>query len=276
MLGCSIATPFRYQGSNAAGSLTSRVYVTFDDGYSDQYDVARSILSRNGVKATFYIVYEWVGQTGFMTWNQIDTLMSEGHEIGSHSRNHPDDMNRLSATQLTNESATVKSLFWTQHNIETLTFAYPHSLGYDNSTVTSALVNAGYLYDRAAGAETWNRLTGTRPWVKSFACDYTDNPDYTFDEFKSYVNKAHGDEAVVLMYHHVADSGEYRVSVAEFTQEMDYLKTKGIVRNEGMSIVGGTLNKADTIPPLLGEVRDFQPTSLTALWHLQRQRGTRP
>jgi peptidoglycan-N-acetylglucosamine deacetylase len=66
-------------GARAAVSLS------FDDARPSQVDVGLPILDRNGVKATFFLVPSNAGarQQG---WKQA---VANGHEIGSHSLDHP-------------------------------------------------------------------------------------------------------------------------------------------------------------------------------------------
>lgn len=66
--------------------------ITIDDGYSTQWTYARGFLNQRGIDATFYIVTQAIQENwvGFMTLPQIRTLAAEGHELGSHTVNHPD------------------------------------------------------------------------------------------------------------------------------------------------------------------------------------------
>jgi peptidoglycan/xylan/chitin deacetylase (PgdA/CDA1 family) len=66
------------------------VALTFDDGYMDAYTDALPILQRHGYTATFYIVSGFVGQPGYMGWDEIRALRNAGMEIGAHSVSHPD------------------------------------------------------------------------------------------------------------------------------------------------------------------------------------------
>jgi peptidoglycan/xylan/chitin deacetylase (PgdA/CDA1 family) len=66
------------------------VALTFDDGYMDAYTAALPILQRHGYTATFYIVSGFVGQPGYMGWEEIRALRDAGMEIGAHSVTHPD------------------------------------------------------------------------------------------------------------------------------------------------------------------------------------------
>ncbi|MBC8160125.1 MAG: polysaccharide deacetylase family protein [Roseiflexaceae bacterium] len=64
--------------------------LTFDDGYLDAYTEALPALQRYGFVGTFYIVNSFVGQPGYMSWQQVAELHEAGMEIGAHTLDHPD------------------------------------------------------------------------------------------------------------------------------------------------------------------------------------------
>lgn len=73
----------------AAGKYKPKsLIITFDDGYDDQYDNALPVLKELGMKATFFIVHNFVGTPNYMSKTQIDNLMIAGMEIGGHSMSH--------------------------------------------------------------------------------------------------------------------------------------------------------------------------------------------
>lgn len=75
-----VGPPFVWpQGKRAAVSLT------FDDARPSQLDAGIPILSEYGVKATFYVSMEGVGQR-LGDWKAV---VAAGHEIGNHSMRHP-------------------------------------------------------------------------------------------------------------------------------------------------------------------------------------------
>src|SRR5204862_1362473 len=47
------------------------IALTFDDGYEDAYNTALPIMQRYSMHGTFYIVNSFVGQPGYMTWEQL-------------------------------------------------------------------------------------------------------------------------------------------------------------------------------------------------------------
>lgn len=79
------------------GNLPSSpsILVTFDDGYLDNINYALPILTRLGIRAIFFVVTGKMGQSHshnpveqYMTWQNLESLCSMGHVIGSHTVSH--------------------------------------------------------------------------------------------------------------------------------------------------------------------------------------------
>jgi peptidoglycan/xylan/chitin deacetylase (PgdA/CDA1 family) len=86
----------------------SEVVVTFDDGFRNQLENAAPILADQGFSACFFLVTGFVGagddevrrfcRERFhlplpvepMDWAGAERLLELGHEVGSHTRSHPD------------------------------------------------------------------------------------------------------------------------------------------------------------------------------------------
>ncbi len=63
-----------------------KLALTFDAAWGDQYtDEILSILEKNNVKATFFLVGSWTDKYG----DKVKKIKAMGHEIGNHSSTHP-------------------------------------------------------------------------------------------------------------------------------------------------------------------------------------------
>ena len=143
--------------------------LTFDDGYADAATKALPILRHYGFSATFYIVTEFVGQPGYLTWEQVKELHEAGMEIGSHTLSHA-ALTGLSLAQARVELVRSKTILERRLGIPIESFSYPagehnaelaelvRELGYSNAVITLAANLPQNLYTlprrRVLGGET--------------------------------------------------------------------------------------------------------------------------
>ena len=93
--GCSLAEAL-------GDDVGSPVAITFDDGTTGQFEQAAPALLERGMTATFFVVTDWVGRPGFMTWDQLRQLVEWGMSVQSHTRSHP-HLSELDAEALRSE-----------------------------------------------------------------------------------------------------------------------------------------------------------------------------
>lgn len=130
------------------------VILAFDDAWKSQFTFAKPILDKYGFKGSFFIVCNYVGKTpDRMTWDDVQTLEKQGHDIESHSMNHI-PLDDLSQQQLNYEIGQSKQCI-IDHSIGTNTnnndistisnnrsvpiFAYPFDIGHANMTVINTV-----------------------------------------------------------------------------------------------------------------------------------------
>lgn len=116
------------------------VAITFDDGYADNYEVAR-FLAENNLRAGFFISTRIVGtSTPFphdlkrlgkaietLTWDQVKDMSAWGHIIGSHTAHHP-NLSELDGAQAINQIKMGQEDLRAKlgESASTHLFAYPH------------------------------------------------------------------------------------------------------------------------------------------------------
>ena len=126
------------------------VLLAFYDNPKSQFENAKPILDKYGFKATFFVVCNWLGRPDRMTWQDINTLQDEGHDIESHSMNHK-RLNHLSASDLDFEIGQSKKCL-ADHNMHSpAIFGSPHGIGWDNSTVVNTIAKY-YEFGRQGNA----------------------------------------------------------------------------------------------------------------------------
>ena len=122
----------------------ARQYVlTFDDGNISDYEVALPILQRHRVGAVFFIVSSWIGQPGFMNWEQVRELHRAGMQIGSHSATHP-YLPKLSKSALCEELIRSREIIEDQIGARVDTFAIP--FGATNNRIEFEVFSADYVH----------------------------------------------------------------------------------------------------------------------------------
>ena len=127
------------------GGLTSLpskpLVITLDDGYGDLYTTAYPILKSFRFKAVAYIVTSFVGQSRYVTSEQIVEMDQNGIQIASHTIDHA-NIGGASLGSATYQLTTSKA--WLQHLIghSVVDFAYPS--GKFSSSAVYALQATGY------------------------------------------------------------------------------------------------------------------------------------
>ena len=118
-----------------------KVMLTFDDGFADNYEIAMPVLEKFGFKGTFFVVTDWVGKPGFMTWFQIREIKKHGHTIGSHTVTHP-FLTEIGLAKVRDEIYNSKRLMQENLGGPVESFCYP--AGRFNPTVKALVQEADY------------------------------------------------------------------------------------------------------------------------------------
>jgi len=121
---------------------------SWDDGGILDLKIA-DLLEKFGLKGTFYIVCDWVGKEGYLTWDNIKDLDKRGFKIGSHTTSHPMDMKILYDDHLFAEINVSKDIIENVlgHSIDT--FCYPR--GRADERVMGLVAEANYVTARGTG-----------------------------------------------------------------------------------------------------------------------------
>ena len=97
-----------FDGIYTGAPLPSKpVVLTFDDGYSDAFTDAFPLLRKYGFGGSFAIVTGFVGQPGYVNWDQVKQMAGSQMEMMSHTVNHA-DLNRSPDAVVRNELVTSK------------------------------------------------------------------------------------------------------------------------------------------------------------------------
>ena len=130
------------------------IILTFDDAYLSVFENAFPILREFGFQATVFVITDFVGQLnlwdvnlGFlkfrhMDWQQLQTLVQAGWEIGSHTRNHV-FLPGCDVTEQRRQLMESREIIEQQLNCSCTTIGYP--FGRVSPETLIAAQEAGYL-----------------------------------------------------------------------------------------------------------------------------------
>jgi len=112
---------------NGSGAVSLKhIALTFDDGYEDFYIDAFPLLKKYNVKATVYVVNDFIGKPDYLTEGEIRVLLSSGLvEIGCHTLHHA-DLTKIPLDQARSEIADAKRQYEKKFARRMDTFAYPY------------------------------------------------------------------------------------------------------------------------------------------------------
>lgn len=137
----------------AKGESTEKTIVlTFDDGYLDNYTNVLPLLKKYEARATFFVVHSKIGHYRYMTHDQIQSLIDNGMEIGSHTINHQ-ILTDIDPQYLSWELATSRYFLKKDYNGYVVrSLSYPN--GMYNSKILAAVKEYGYYWAVTGNAGT--------------------------------------------------------------------------------------------------------------------------
>lgn len=206
--------------------LPAGVLFVFDDALTSQLSTAYPMLATAGIKGTIYVITGTVGDSGYLTWDNLETLNSDGWDIANHTATHP-DLTTLTQEQVETEIETARDAL-NAHGFTGASrhVAYPY--GNYNATVTTAMASALMKSGRIVGPD----MVGTDPNVDGrYSLE-----DYNIQKSVSSATVISGIDAgiaagkfPILMFHRIleTESGQTDWSTAKFQAVIDHIILNG-------------------------------------------------
>jgi hypothetical protein len=155
-------------------------------------------LDKYGFKASFFVVCDWIpsdkeeedDNSEDMTWQDIETLHNEGHDIEAKSFDHK-DLTHLSISDLDFEVGESKKCL-ADHNIDSRVFGTPYGKGWDNSTVINTIAKyydfaiTGFSNLMYLNCDGWNKDQEEQDYQSNIQ---TDCRTYFDDGTLTYANR---------------------------------------------------------------------------------------
>lgn len=209
--------------SNFNSQETGVVSITFDDGFKSVIDNALPLMEEYGYRGTNYVMPDFIGKEGYMTWEDLAVLHNSCWETGSHTMNHP-DLTELSREDVYYEVGESKKIL-AEKGFTVKGLATPY--GEYNKEVLE-IVKESYDYHRTA----WpNGLNNTpldsleRYELKVIG----DHKGISVEEIKDWIFRAKTEKKwIILLFHRVGESGEYNTSMEDFEEILRVINEEDI------------------------------------------------
>ncbi len=142
---------------------TKVAVITVDDGYKSFYERALPILKKYDMPATLFVNTETVGAGDYMSWEELQSSIASGIEVGNHTHSHSYFMNEPAPTRYDAfEADIMKSgeIMLEKLGITPDVFAYPY--GEFDKDMKQVVEATGFRY--AAAQHSGVAHPGTDPY----------------------------------------------------------------------------------------------------------------
>lgn len=172
---------------------TDATILTFDDGDLSIYAIVYPLLKELDMKATFFIVPHFIGEVGYMSWEQVREMSGYRNakgvrlfSFGSHSLTHR-ALGELPKEQVLLEMQESKRIIEEETGEQVVTIALPFGSGAGMNHVIESAKESGYLAVRTSepGAIPAKNIDLTR--VKAFNVE-----NYSSDVFVQHMLRLTG------------------------------------------------------------------------------------
>lgn len=196
--------------------------LTFDDGHEDNVTTALPILNKYGLKTTQCYATNYIEGMDQDVIDGVKAFSTSGHEICSHSVNHP-FLTAVGASQLTTELSHSQQYLQTLTGQPVVAFATPYG-DYDTKVLNA--IKQYYKLHRSVD-EGFNSKDNLNPYnirVQNILSATS------AEQVSAWIAQAQADKTwLVLVYHRVAnDPGAYDCYVNVFEQHIQAILNSGI------------------------------------------------
>lgn len=200
------------------------VSINFDDGWLSAYQNAIPILDTAGFKSNQFIVTSRMfdGFAAYVKVPQILAMQSSGHEIGAHTRTHP-NLTTLTPEQAQLEISSSRDDLIAIGATPVNYFAFPE--GGSNNAIRAMVAGAGFAGARGSDGG-FNRKTTDRFNLARQPMTNTT----TLAQVQALIDQAMTDKTwLILLFHEINASGNtFAVTPELFQQIVNYLATQNI------------------------------------------------
>lgn len=217
----------------------SLLSITFDDGWKSAYRNGVPLLAQYGYKATFYLNPSVLDTESFMSSQDVDALVTSGHEIASHGYQHI-DFTTVTPDEVTAQLSRAADYFHQVRHMQTVQFATP--FGTSDSQVNYAARK--YYASLRTTDDGINTHQNFDPYHLVVLYVGNDTPPAKLAQTIADTQALHG--WLILVYHRVDTNtqGEPVIAPKQFQAQLDVIKQSRIA----VIPVGAALQEVTTQP----------------------------
>lgn len=143
------------EASTSAITAAHKVYLTFDDGPSDNTQEILDILDKYGVKATFFVV----GNQAEKEEEMLKKIVEAGHTLGMHSYSHKYSELYASVESFAEDFTKMKDYLYETTGVKSTVYRFP---GGSSNTISELEMKefARYLDEQGVRFFDWNISSG--------------------------------------------------------------------------------------------------------------------
>ena len=231
----------RFYLTAAAGATPSASFDSFYTGIDAlpaiilMHDDSRGAFYTNGwpllkpyrIPLTVFTITALVGTANYMTWAQLAEMASYKVIIGNHGQNHTDLSTLTEAQQETEIQAGIDDLTAQGYATDALYFAAPNG-GWNADTIT-ALTAKGIRTFR--NTEQWQYRLKNMPLNSSHKMGAQAISTTAVATVKGWIDKAIAGRHLLPLYSHGIDDTVNNTPLANYTEIVDYIRTKAKSRS---------------------------------------------
>ena len=228
-----------------AQSTSGVVTIAFDDGNQDQFDYAYPLLQQYGMVGTFYVITGFLGTSSYLTVSELQTMQTNGMEIGSHSVDHP-DFESLTTAQINNE-CNASQQFLQSNGLSGINFAYPYGLS--NPSVDSIVLQY-YRSARYSYGPNWQiPISPSTDIPMGFAGEAASVTTALAQDEEAVEQAIATNSWVIIFFHNIVPDATaylpYGIDTNDFSTLLSYIANSGV----RVLTVNQALNLGSTYPP---------------------------
>ena len=106
-------------------AIKPSLLITFDDGHKSDIEIVLPLLLERNATASFFIVPDFIGEKGFLNWNDVKKLSNAGMDIGSHSLSHK-DFRTIDNNQVFSDLVESKKILEDKIGKSVVSFSFPY------------------------------------------------------------------------------------------------------------------------------------------------------